>query len=201
MSRSAHGGDNLEPYQVEAVPTKMKKDKSEAETATAASGLNGFRLLSRSLSKGYQSTTFASNKGCNITIVELVLGFVVGGHIEELNTTEHTSNNALFLYSLSDESIQLQLNEDNFMKMMKGRESITLNVHGTVMVTSRVTLELLASECLARHQINDPFCLRSILFHLLENEGTAADKKGSSCCAQDLDSNDLTLCSICGDFV
>lgn len=155
------------------------------------------------MSKGYQSTTFASNKGCNITIVELVLGFVVAGRIEVPNTTDNASNNALFLYSLSDDSIQLRLGEDKPMKMIKGRESITLNVHGTVMVTSRVTLELLASECLARHQINDPFCLRSILFHLLlENEDTASvHKKGSRCHAQDVDSDDLTLCSICGVFV
>ena len=88
------------------------------------------------------------------------------------------------------------------MKMMKGGESITLNVHGTMMMTSRVTLELLASECLARHQINDPFCFRSILFHLLENEDTTTvHKKGSRCYAQDVDSDDLILCSICGDFV
>lgn len=173
------------------------KDKSDAETATNIAGLNGFRLLSRSLSRGYQSTTFASKKGYNITIVELVLGFVVGGHMEGL------ANNPLFLYSLSDDSIQLQLEEDKPMKMKKGRESITLNVHGTLMVTSRVTLELLASECLARHQINDPFCLRSILSHLLDNneDASTVHKKGSRCYAQDVDSDDLTLCSICGDFV
>ena len=178
------------------------KDKSDAETATNIAGLNGFRLLSRSLSKGYQSTTFASNKGHGITIVELVFGFVVGGFMEEPSTTDNTSNNAIFLYSLSDESIQLQLEEGKLVKMMKGGESITLNVHGTMMVTSRVTLELLASECLARHQINDPFCLRAILFHLLENEDTTTvQKKGSHCYAQDVDSDDLILCSICGDFV
>lgn len=120
--------------------------------------------------------------------------------MEVLNTTDHTPSNALFLYSLSDESIQLQLEEGKLMKMMKGRDSITLNVHGTLMMTSRVTLELLASECLARHQINDPFCLRSILFHLLQNEDTAkVHEKGSRCDAQEV--NDLILCSICGDFV
>jgi len=176
------------------------KDKSEVETATAASGLNGFRLLSRSLSKGYQSTTFASNKGHGITIVELVLGFVVSGFMEVPSTNDLSPSKTLFLYSLSDESIRLQLEEGKLVKMMKGRESITLNVHGTMMMTSRVTLELLASECLARHQINDPFCLRAILFHLLENEDTATVlKKGSRCYAQDV--NDLILCSICGDFV
>ena len=119
------------------------------------------------------------------------------------NTNDHTLNNALFLYSLSDESIQLQFEEGKLGKMMKGGDSITLNVHGTLMVTSRVTLELLASECLARHQINDPFCLRSILFHLLDNneDASTVHKKGSRCYAEDVDSDDLTLCSICGDFV
>ena len=55
--------------------------------------------------------------------------------MEVQSTTDLSPSKTLFLYSLSDESIQLQLEEEKLMRMMKGRESITLNVHGTLMVT------------------------------------------------------------------
>ena len=149
---------------------KAKKDIQAADPDV------GFRLHSRLSRHGLSSTTFYSSKGHQfITIFELAStgGFIVGGYLD----TSIQSKHGLFFFALSSSSredvlppFKMKLNRP-MDEMFKGQDTIPLNVHGTVMMTSRQTLELLVSEGKKNEMevTADLSCLETILNQVKEH--------------------------------
>ena len=163
---------------------KAKKNDKAARPTGEGDQDCGFRLHSHSLRHGLSSTTFYSNKEDQfITILELASGFIVGGYLD----TSTLSKKGLFFFALSSSSredmppFKMKLNRP-MDDMFKGQDAISLNVHGTLMMTSWQTLELLVSEGKKNEmEVNaDISCLETILNQVKDKICALDDIKGNS---------------------
>lgn len=145
----------------------LKAKKNDTAATGEGDKDGGFRLHSRSSRHGLSSTTFYSNKDHQfITIIELASVHIVGGYLD----TFTLSKKGLFFFALSSSSredmppFKMKLNRP-MDDMFKGQDAISLNVHGTLMMTSWQTLELLVPEGKKNEmEVNaDISCLETIL--------------------------------------